>query len=156
MSLPWFTRADGTDVTTYTPWLWGSADAASAPDYPSTTANLIALGVSREWGLSLVIAAAVGAVISFILAAKQPTEERVNRAVIINVAAAALSFVLVGLAWFGFAAGGGDGSTTSVHIGVMLALPAQVAWLVLAIAAMRLADRARAAQRTAADPLSAR
>ncbi len=102
------------------------------------------------------IAAAVGAVISFILAAKQPTDERVNRAVIINVAAAALSFVLVGLAWFGFAAGGGDGATTSVHIGVMLALPAQVAWLVLAIAAMRMAGRARAAQRAAADPLSAR
>ncbi len=154
MSLPWFVRTGGADDTTYTPWLWGDPDAASAPDYPSTTANLIALGVSREWGLSLVIAAAVGAVIGFILAAKRPTDARVNRAVIINVVAAALSVVLVGLAWFAFVADGGDGARTSADIGVMLALPAQVAWLVLAIAATRMAGQARAAQRKAADPLS--
>jgi len=154
ISLPWFVRTAGADDITYTPWLWGDPDAASAPDYPSTTANLIALGVSREWGLSLVIAAAVGAVIGFILTAKRPTDDRVNRAVIINVVAAALSLVLVGLAWFAFVAEGGDGATTSVDIGVMLALPAQVAWLVLAIAAARIAGRARAGQRKAADPLS--
>ena len=154
MSLPWFVRTGGADDTTYTPWLWGDPDAASAPDYPSTTANLIALGVSREWGLSLVIAAAVGAVIGFILTAKRPTDARVNRALIINVVAAALSIVLVGLAWFAFAADGGDGATTSVDIGVMLALPAQIAWLALAIAAMRIAGRARAARRSVADPLS--
>ena len=91
------------------------------------------------------------------IAAKRPTDARVNRAVIINVVAAAVSIVLVGLAWFAFVAeggDGGDGATTSVDLGVMLALPAQVAWLVLAIVATRMASQARAAQRKTADPLS--
>jgi hypothetical protein len=141
---PWFERVSPDDTVTYNPWLWGGP-SEQVPDYPFLTANLVALAASQQWGLALVIASAVGAVLGLLVARQPAAEPRTRRAVVVNVVAAALSLVLVALAWFAFSADGGDEARTSPAIGVMLAVPAQVAWLVLAIAAMRIAARARAA-----------
>jgi hypothetical protein len=147
--VPWFERVRPSGrVVTYTPWTWDGPHT-DALDYPSLTANLIALAVSREWGLSMVIAAAVGMVLGLIAAAKTPTEPRVRRATIVNAVAAGLSFVLVGLMWYGFAADGGAGSTTSIQLGLLLGIPAQAAWLVLALRSIRITSQARADAHTA-------
>jgi len=148
VALPWFERISPEDSVTYNPWLWGGPQERVA-DYPFLTPNLIALAVSRQWGLALVIASSVGALLGLIAATQPAADPRTRRAVVINVIAAALSLVLVALAWFAFAADGGVNATTSPVIGVMLALPAQVAWLALAIAGMRIAARARAVAGTA-------
>jgi hypothetical protein len=148
VTLPWFERTSPEDSVTYNPWLWGGP-SEQVPGYPSLTVNLIALAVSRQWGLTLVIASSVGALLGLVAAAQPAADPRTRRAVVINVVAAAVSLVVVALAWFAFVADGGVNASTSPAIGVVLALPAQVAWLVLAIIAMRIAARARAAAATA-------
>ena len=149
VAAPWFEKTDPTGSETYTPWPWGDPNAASAPDTPFLSMQLTELMIRQEWGLLFVIAAASGALISFIAAAKRPDAERVGRAVTVNLVAAVVCLVMTVLMWASFGAGGGDETTTAVMYGFVVAVPAQLAWLGAAITQTRLWSRSRQPVQTA-------
>jgi hypothetical protein len=142
VATPWFERVDSTGSETFIPWPFTDSDSASAPESPFLSAQLAELVLSQEWGLLFVIAAASGALISFIAAAKRPEADRMGRAVAVNLVGAVVCLVTTVLMWasFGTAA---DGATTALRYGFVVAVPAQFGWLGCAVAAARLWARSR-------------
>jgi hypothetical protein len=149
VATPWFERFDADGSQNFTPWPFTEPDSPSVPDNPFLSAQLAGLVLSQEWGLIFVIAAASGALIAFIAAAKRPTEDRMGRAVAVNLIAAAVSLVMTALMWASFGVGGAADSTTALRYGFVVAAPAQLAWLGCAVAFARIWSRSRRPLQTA-------
>lgn len=144
MLLPWFERraASGRSQT-YTPWRWGDPNAADPPEMPLLTLQFAELVFRREWGLSFVIAAASGALVSFIVAAWQPTHPRIGRAMAVNLTAAVVAVLLIVLMALALAGDGTTGGSTVPRIGLVVGGAAVIGWLGFGIAVARIAARPR-------------
>jgi hypothetical protein len=150
MLLPWFEgRTSSGRSHTYTPWPWGDPDAAAAPDWPFLSLQIAELVFRREWGLSFVIAAASGALISFISAGWRPTHPRIPRVIAVNLIAAAVAVLLVVLMALAFASGAPAGTSIAPRIGFFVGAAAVIGWLGAGIAVARIAATARAAAEAA-------
>ncbi len=146
---PWFERFEANGSETFTPWPFTDPDAASAPDNPFLSAQIAGIVLSQEWGLLFVIAAASGALIAFISAARRPTQDRMGRADAANRITAVVCLVTTALMWASFAgAGDGDSAGTVLRYGFLAAVPAQLGWLGCAIAHVRLWSRSRRMSQT--------
>jgi len=145
---PWFDRVDANGSETFIPWPFTDPDSASVPDNPFLSAQIAGMVLSQEWGLLFVVAAASGALISFIAAAKRPEAERIGRAIAVNLIAALVCLVMTVLMWASFGSAGSQGATTALRYGFLLAVPAQLGWLGCAIACTRLWSRSRHAVQT--------
>jgi hypothetical protein len=98
-----------------------------------------------------VVAAASGALVSFIAAGWRPTHPRIRRVLSVNLTAAAVAVILVVLMVLAFAGGAPAGTSIAPRIGFFVGSAAVIGWLGTGIAVTRGAATARdAATRVAA------
>jgi len=139
--LPWFARntilpaGDG-HLEFLSPWTPGRAVAPSGDGWAGPLRTL-------PWGVFFAVVALAGAVGGTLAKRRAPGDAAARWPVVISVVAAGVGVLMVPLVWIG-AATGVDTDTLPMF-GVAIAVLALVAWLALAVGALRMHRDAAAA-----------
>jgi hypothetical protein len=145
-ALPWFsetrmfTNPDSSRTEAIN--LWTEGPSVSARGRAGGLGQLAATG---QWGLFVVITAALGMLCGLFARGRHPGDPQLAAALRLNAGAAVLGPIFAVLALVG--ANSGERVSAVPHVGFLLAAPALLAWLVCAVLMWRTASAAKRAGR---------
>jgi hypothetical protein len=155
VALPWFERVAPPKYHyfsyTYSPAI--NAHPSNLPDLPDVKLQLLAMVYQGQWSMLFFLLTAAGALLALILAFRRPSSEGMGRAIAGNIILASASIVMTALMWYALGSDGTPGWHTEVRLGFLLAAPAQLLWLALAILQYRTYATAKRAGVLAPAPL---